>query len=92
MSSHHTDVFKQQAVQLALTSGLSRRQVADDLGVGLSTLNKWIKAHRDSQSSSHSSASDIEREVARLRKENSILMEEREILKKATAFFARQKP
>ena len=88
MSSHHTDVFN---VQLALTSGLSRRQVADDLGIWLSTLNKWIKCHRDSQPSANSSSADIEHEVARLCKENRILMEEREILKKATAFFARQK-
>ena len=32
---------------IALTSGLARKQVADDLGVGMSTLNKWITAHRD---------------------------------------------
>ena len=35
------------AVRIALTSGLTRKQVANDLGVGMSTLNKWITAHRD---------------------------------------------
>ncbi|EBA03496.1 hypothetical protein RB2150_02534 [Rhodobacteraceae bacterium HTCC2150] len=39
--------FRQDAVRIALTSGLTRKQVADDLGVGMSTLNKWITAHRD---------------------------------------------
>ncbi len=33
-------------MRIALTSGLTRKQVADDLGVGMSTLNKWITAHR----------------------------------------------
>jgi transposase len=39
--------FRQDAVRIALSSGLTRKQVADDLGVGMSTLNKWITAHRD---------------------------------------------
>lgn len=34
-------------MRIALTSGLTRKQVASDLGVGLSTLNKWGTAHRD---------------------------------------------
>ncbi len=37
----------QRSGRIALTSGLKRKQVADDLGVGMSTLNKWITAHRD---------------------------------------------
>ena len=40
MSSGRTDEFRKEAVRIALTSGLSRRQVADDMGVGFSTLNK----------------------------------------------------
>ena len=47
MGIGRTDEFRKDAVRIALTSGLSRRQVADDLGVGLSTLNKWVNAHRD---------------------------------------------
>jgi transposase len=41
-----TDIFRAGAVRRALTSGLTRKQVASDLGVGLSTLNKWVTAHR----------------------------------------------
>ena len=47
METGRTDEFRKDAVRIALTSGLSRKQIADDLGVGMSTLNKWITAHRD---------------------------------------------
>ena len=47
MGTVRTDEFRKDAVRIALTSGLSRKQIADDLGVGMSTLNKWITAHRD---------------------------------------------
>jgi len=47
MGTVRTDEFRKDAVRIAVTSGLSRRQIADDLGVGLSTLNKWVTAHRD---------------------------------------------
>lgn len=47
MGLKRTDEFRQDAVRIALTSGLTRKQVADDLGVGLSTLNKWITENRD---------------------------------------------
>ena len=46
MATGRTDEFRKEAVRIALTSGLSRRQVADDLGGGFSTLNKWVNAHR----------------------------------------------
>ena len=47
MGLKRTDEFRQDAVRIALTSGLTRKQVADDLGVGMSKLNNWITAHRD---------------------------------------------
>lgn len=47
MGRTRTDEFRQDAVRIALTSGLTRKQVASDLGVGMSTLNKWITAHHD---------------------------------------------
>jgi len=65
--------------------------VADDLGVGMSTLNKWITANREIDVVSKEDLSLIQ-ENDRLRRENRILKEEREILKKATVFFASQKP
>ena len=47
MGLKRTDEFRQDAVRFALASELTRKQVADDLGFGMSTLNKWITAHRD---------------------------------------------
>ena len=44
MAAIHSDEFKRDAVRIALTSGLTRRQVASDLGIGLSTLGKWVRA------------------------------------------------
>ena len=91
MGLKRTDEFRQDAVWIALTSGLTRKQVADDLGVGMSTLNKWITAHRDTDVVSKEDLS-LAKENDRLRRENRALKEERETLKKATVFFASQKP
>ncbi len=91
MGLKRTDKFRADAVRIALTSGLTRKQVASDLGVGVSTLNKWVTAHRDTDVVSDKDL-DLARENERLRRENRILKEEREILKKATQFFAGQKP
>lgn len=46
MAKVHNDGFKREAVRIALTSGQPRRQVASDLGVGFSTLAKWIQKSR----------------------------------------------
>jgi len=74
----HIEEFKHDAVRIALTSGLIRRQVASDLGVGVSTLNNWIKVAQDSEDASLPDA-DLVREVERLCKENAVLKQEREI-------------
>ena len=89
MGIRRTEEFRSEAVRIALTSGLSQKQVADDLGIGLSTLSKWVAArkHDELMAGSHD---DKDMELARLRKENRILREERDILKKATAFFAKE--
>ena len=87
MGLKRTDEFRQDAVRIALTSGLTRKQIADDLGVGMSTLNKWITAHRDTDVVSKEDL-DLAKENNRLRHEIRLLKEEREILKKATQFFA----
>ena len=47
MGLKRTDESRKDAVHFALTSGLTRKQVADDLGIGMLTLNKWATAHRD---------------------------------------------
>ena len=91
MGLKRTDELRQDAVRIALSSGLTLKQVADDLGVGMSTLNKWITAYRDTDVVSKEDL-DLAQENDRLRRENRILKEEREVLKKAAVFFASQKP
>jgi transposase len=91
MGLKRTEKFRKDAVRIALTSGLTRKQVADDLGIGMSTLNRWITSHRDTDVLSKEDLG-LTQENDRLRRENRILKEERDILKKATVFFASQKP
>ena len=89
MGRIHNEEFKREAVRIALTSGLKRRQVAADLKVGHSTLAKWIQRSRPEDLPPKADV-DLAKENERLRKENRLLLEERELLKKATVFFASQ--
>jgi transposase len=82
--------FRREAVELARTSGKPIAQVARDLGVSGQTLHTWIK-QADVDAGRREGLSTEEREeLRRLRRENRILVQEREILKKAAAFFARE--
>ncbi len=87
-----TPEFREEAVRLAQTSGRSRREVAADLGIGLSTLRAWIDGRRDAQMQHppQHREEDLVAELKRLRRENEILRQEREILKRAAAFFAKE--
>ena len=81
----------EEAVRLAQPSGGTRREIAGDLGIGRSTLVRWIGRSRDRGAVDPAAAeSDIGAELKRLRRENEILRQERDILKKATAFFVRE--
>jgi transposase len=87
-----TKDFEAEAVRLVETSGRTQRAVADDLGVGLSTLVRWIGRSRDRQIDHppEGRQEDLAAELKRLKRENEILRQERDILKKATAFFAKE--
>ena len=84
--------FRDEAVRLARTSGRSRREIAADLGIGLSTLRNWIDGRRDRERDEPPAdrQEDMAAELKRLRRENEVLRQEREILKRATAFFAKE--
>ena len=85
------DEFKAQAVRLVLDEGKPVNAVARDLDVTTSTLRIWVERARADRTRGKTGLTTAERaELARLRKENRILQEEREILKKAAAFFAKQ--
>jgi len=91
MAQRPSEEFRRDAARIALTSGLTRRQVAADIGVGLSTLNKWVKTFSE-ETAPVGPDQALVREIELLRRENRILKEEREVLKKAAIFFAVQKP
>jgi len=91
MGPKPTAEFRREVVRVALASGLSRKQIASDFEIGFSTLSRWIKEERDQLHPSEPQI-DLIQENERLRKEVRMLRDEREILKKATQFFAKQKP
>ena len=85
-----TDDYRVQAVSLAESVGPS--EAARKLGISVKTLSNWVTGRVGSTTSSSSRrpVSDVEAELSRLRSENATLRMEREILKKAAAFFAKE--
>jgi transposase len=84
------DDFKAQAVRLVLDEGKSIPSVARDLDLTESNLRNWVTRARADRTQGRTGLTTAEREeLARLRKENRELRTEREILKKAAAFFAK---
>ena len=87
----HDKVFKQEAVRLVQTSGKSQRQIADDLGIGLSTLSRWCSEVAEQGERAFVGSGNLQpeaEEMRRLRRENDVLRQERDILKKALAIFS----
>ena len=82
--------FREQAVQLALSSDKRTAEIASDLGISYETLRKWIKRHQVDGGNAPGVTSSERDELRRLRRENRILKEERDILRKAAAYFARE--
>jgi transposase len=85
--------FKERAVKLAVEAEQPIVQTARELGVNENTLHTWIgKYHRAESQESQVHDEHLYEELKRLRKENTRLKEERDILKKAAAYFAQQLP
>jgi transposase len=86
----YTPEFRREAVQLAQNADRSIAQVARDLGISNQTLRNWIKQADVDAGRREGLSTDEREELRRLRRENRTLLQEREILKKAAAFFARE--
>jgi len=91
MSSSYSSEFKQNAVKLAVESDQSVAKTARDLGVNANTLYTWIKKYHQPESQASKGPGDNHPydELKRLRREVAQLKEERDILKKAAAYFAK---
>ena len=89
---HYTQEFKSEAVQLYRDSGKSLAQAARDMGVAGSTLSKWVEQYDIDNGKGPKGAltTDEREELIRLRRENHQIKQERDFLKKATAFFAKE--
>ena len=89
----HAPEFKREAVRLARQPGMSLPKAAKDLGVHVNTLREWTKKVESGTWEKTPGAelkSDLARELERLRRENAELKMERDILKKAAAYFAKE--
>jgi transposase len=89
-----TAEFKAEAVRQALLPGVSKAQVAQDLGIHSNMLRKWIRLSRSNSDprgvKATDSAGELARENQRLQKELARVKMERDILKKATVYFAKE--
>ena len=89
----YTPEFKREAVAMVVQQGLSFAEVARRLGIRDTLLRKWkdaLDAQGDQAFPGKGQQTAVEAELARLRRENEQLRMERDILKKATAFFAKE--
>jgi transposase len=86
----YPDEFRREAIEL-LRAGRSPRELAEALGVSEQTLRNWRRQDQlDRHERDDGLTSDEREELRRLRRENARLKQERDILKRATAFFARE--
>jgi len=94
----YTQEFKDSAIQLALNNDQSVKSLADDLGMSDKTLHAWLRAYkkennltlRTRSANISTTKESLEEENRRLRKELADVKKDREILKKAAAYFAKE--
>ncbi len=91
----YTKEFKREAVRLVTEQGMSVGEVADDLGINRSNINRWKREYeRDGQHAfpGHGRMTESEDEIRQLRRELARVKQERDILKKAVGIFSQTGP
>jgi len=90
---NYTKEFIQDAVQLVTEQGYGCSEVARRLDINRSNITRWVREYRQmavKPSDGQPSPNELKDEIRRLKKENQRLLMERDILKKAAAFFAKE--
>lgn len=82
--------FRIEAVRLIREGGRRVSEVSRNLGVSVETLRKWVRQEEIDSGNREGLTNSEREELQRLRRENRVLREEREILRKAAAFFAQE--
>jgi transposase len=85
-----SDEYKTEVVELCRTSDKSITEVAGDLGLTVSAVRRWVAQADIDAGRKPGMTSEEHAELVQLRKENRVLREERDILKRATVFFAKE--
>jgi len=91
--SKYSQEYKDSAIQLCIKTDKPLSHIADDLGMSDKTLSLWVREYKklhNIKSSKEVKQESLEEENKRLRKELSIAKQERDILKKAAAYFAKE--
>jgi len=86
----YTPEFRAEAVRLYRVGDRGIRTTARQIGVSVGTLRSWVRQAEIDEGLKDGLTSDEKAELTRLRRENRLLMEEKEILRKAALFFARE--
>ena len=88
----HDRAFKEAAAKLVTEQGYTPTRAAASLGVKVNTLQYWVKVYGRGPREQAETLGSLRARVAELERENRRLVVEKEILKKATAFFAKERP
>lgn len=83
-----SEEFRREAVRRARETDQPLKTLSSDIGVSVTTLRLWVRALPAQAPTAAARALSLEEQVRQLKRENDRLREERDILKKATAFFA----
>ncbi len=87
---HYPPEFKREAVELYRSSEKSIPKIAQELGIADESLRRWIRQHEIDAGKREGLTTEEREELSKLRRENRTLRQEREFLKKAAVFFAKE--